>query len=212
MSSAYVTANDENGEHMLHTAPTSPLPKAPALPPKQDRWCTSPLSRSPAPDRRILTSPVPSSPTNPMRRLVLSPSPLTQSLNEELKMKLEKRRASEDWFTLMPVHKGLFLVKIVWNENNLDSNAKMWNEFFSSWPNGTHLKWSDSGTNKETCQPPSEPFGLNLPKSKDWSLKIVKSKCYKLSLNTYWQNGKHLKFWPVPCTNVDCCTNAFGLI
>uniref|UniRef100_A0A3B3ZGV0 SH2 domain-containing protein n=1 Tax=Periophthalmus magnuspinnatus TaxID=409849 RepID=A0A3B3ZGV0_9GOBI len=48
----YVTANDENGEHMLHTAPTSPLPRAPALPPKQ--------------------------------------------LNEELKIKLEKRRASQD--------------------------------------------------------------------------------------------------------------------
>lgn len=44
-----------------------------------DRWCTSPLSRSPAADRRILTSPVPASPTNPMRRLILSPSPLTQS-------------------------------------------------------------------------------------------------------------------------------------
>lgn len=44
-----------------------------------DRWPSSPLSRSPAPDRRILTSPVPASPTNPMRRLILSPSPLTQS-------------------------------------------------------------------------------------------------------------------------------------
>lgn len=45
-----------------------------------DRWSSSsPLSRSPAPDRRILTSPVPASPSNPMRRLILSPSPLTQS-------------------------------------------------------------------------------------------------------------------------------------
>lgn len=44
-----------------------------------DRWPSSPLSRSPAPDRRILTSSVPASPTNPMRRLILSPSPLTQS-------------------------------------------------------------------------------------------------------------------------------------
>ncbi|MEQ2179025.1 hypothetical protein GOODEAATRI_020317 [Goodea atripinnis] len=44
-----------------------------------NRWCTSPLSRSPAADRRTLTSPVPASPTNPMRRLILSPSPLTQS-------------------------------------------------------------------------------------------------------------------------------------
>lgn len=35
VSSAYVSANDENGERILHTAPTSPLPKAPALPPKQ---------------------------------------------------------------------------------------------------------------------------------------------------------------------------------
>lgn len=87
-----------------------------------DRWCTSPLSRSPAPDRRILTSSVPASPTNPMRRLIHSPSPLTQSkglsqllllplflskpkrklycffpaLNEELKMTLEKRRVSQD--------------------------------------------------------------------------------------------------------------------
>lgn len=33
--SAYVSANDENGERILHTAPSSPLPKAPALPPKQ---------------------------------------------------------------------------------------------------------------------------------------------------------------------------------
>ncbi|CAJ1072023.1 signal-transducing adaptor protein 2a [Xyrichtys novacula] len=118
----YVSANDENGERILHTAPTSPLPKAPALPPKQglslshqasciqtviitnalsvsaaiDRWCSSPLTRSPAPDRRILTSSVPASPTNPMRRLILSPSPLAQTLNEELKMKLEKRRASQE--------------------------------------------------------------------------------------------------------------------
>lgn len=170
---AYVSANDENGERILHTAPTSPLPRAPALPPKQgscqphnhcwdicprtwltilcchaDRWPSSPLSRSPAPDRRILTSSVPASPTNPMRRLILSPSPLTQSectvkitpalnkvcmkhlaiyptrlqvsflkqfrlsvfllylptaLNEELKMKLEKRRVSQDW----PFHEGM---------------------------------------------------------------------------------------------------------
>lgn len=35
MSPAYVSANDENGERILHTAPSSPLPKAPALPPKQ---------------------------------------------------------------------------------------------------------------------------------------------------------------------------------
>ena len=34
-SSAYVSSNDENGERMLHTAPSSPLPRAPALPPKQ---------------------------------------------------------------------------------------------------------------------------------------------------------------------------------
>ncbi|XP_061834722.1 signal-transducing adaptor protein 2a [Nerophis lumbriciformis] len=92
----YVSANDENGERILHTAPASPLPRAPALPPKQDRWPGSPPPRSPAPDRRILTSPVPASPTNPMRRLILSPSPLAQSLNEELKMKLEKRRASQE--------------------------------------------------------------------------------------------------------------------
>lgn len=32
---AYVSANDENGERILHTAPSSPLPRAPALPPKQ---------------------------------------------------------------------------------------------------------------------------------------------------------------------------------
>ncbi|KAM4728535.1 signal-transducing adaptor protein 2a isoform 1-T1 [Anableps anableps] len=92
----YVSANDENGEKILHTAPSSPLPRVPALPPKQDRWCTSPLSRSPAADRRILSSPVPASPTNPMRRLILSPSPLTQTLNEELKVTLEKRRTSQD--------------------------------------------------------------------------------------------------------------------
>ncbi|XP_072220450.1 signal-transducing adaptor protein 2a [Leuresthes tenuis] len=92
----YVSANDENGEKILHTAPSSPLPKAPALPPKQDRWCSSPLSRSPAADRRILTSSVPASPTNPMRRLIHSPSPLTQTLNEELKMTLERRRASQE--------------------------------------------------------------------------------------------------------------------
>lgn len=44
-----------------------------------DRWPGSPLSRSPAPDRRILSSSVPASPTNPMRRLIHSPSPLAQS-------------------------------------------------------------------------------------------------------------------------------------
>ncbi|XP_013876391.1 signal-transducing adaptor protein 2a isoform X1 [Austrofundulus limnaeus] len=93
----YVSANDENGERILHTAPTSPLPKAPALPPKQDRWCSSPLSRSPVSDRRSRTaSPVPASPTNPMKRLVLSPSPLSQTLNEELKKTLEKRRTSQE--------------------------------------------------------------------------------------------------------------------
>ncbi|XP_024246843.1 signal-transducing adaptor protein 1-like isoform X1 [Oncorhynchus tshawytscha] len=94
----FVSSNEENGERILHCAPSSPLPKAPALPPKQERW--KPLPRSPAPDRRILsavTSPVPSSPSSPMRRLVLSPSPLlAQSLTEELKMKLEKRRTSQD--------------------------------------------------------------------------------------------------------------------
>uniref|UniRef100_A0A3B5LIV3 Signal transducing adaptor family member 2a n=1 Tax=Xiphophorus couchianus TaxID=32473 RepID=A0A3B5LIV3_9TELE len=88
----YVSANDENGEKILHTAPSSPLPRVPALPPKQG----FPLSRSPAADRRILTSPVPASPTNPMRRLILSPSPLTQTLNEELKLTLEKRKTSQD--------------------------------------------------------------------------------------------------------------------
>ncbi|KAM9719458.1 signal-transducing adaptor protein 2a isoform 1-T1 [Menidia menidia] len=92
----YVSANDENGERILHTAPSSPIPKAPALPPKQDRWCSSPVSRSPVPDRRVLTSSVPASPTNPMRRLIHSPSPLTQSLNEELRMTLERRRASQE--------------------------------------------------------------------------------------------------------------------
>ncbi|CAL8324303.1 unnamed protein product [Arctogadus glacialis] len=92
----YVSSNDENGERMLHTAPSSPLPRAPALPPKQDRLSSKPLPRSPAPDRRILTAAVPSSPTNPMRRLILSPSPLAQTLNEELKLKLEKRRASQE--------------------------------------------------------------------------------------------------------------------
>ncbi|XP_046883665.1 signal-transducing adaptor protein 2a isoform X1 [Hypomesus transpacificus] len=122
----YVSANDENGERILHCAPSSPLPKAPALPPKQgtpnpalhshthiharkhpncsaspgvpERWPSKPLPRSPAPDRRILsvTSPVPSSPTNPMRRLILSPSPLAHTLNEELKLKLEKRRTSQE--------------------------------------------------------------------------------------------------------------------
>uniref|UniRef100_A0A8C4ZH02 Signal transducing adaptor family member 2a n=1 Tax=Gadus morhua TaxID=8049 RepID=A0A8C4ZH02_GADMO len=91
----YVSSNDENGERMLHTAPSSPLPRAPALPPKQG-IPYKPLPRSPAPDRRILAAAVPSSPTNPMRRLILSPSPLAQTLNEELKLKLEKRRASQE--------------------------------------------------------------------------------------------------------------------
>uniref|UniRef100_A0A3P8XRD9 SH2 domain-containing protein n=1 Tax=Esox lucius TaxID=8010 RepID=A0A3P8XRD9_ESOLU len=96
----YVSSNDENGERILHCAPSSPLPKAPALPPKQgvERW--KPLPRSPAPDRRILsavTSSVPSLPSSPMRRLILAPSPvLTHSLTEELKMKLEKRRTSQE--------------------------------------------------------------------------------------------------------------------
>ncbi|KAG7266564.1 hypothetical protein CRUP_011149 [Coryphaenoides rupestris] len=42
----YVSSNDENGERMLHTAPSSPLPKAPALPPKQGVSSLHPRSKN----------------------------------------------------------------------------------------------------------------------------------------------------------------------
>ncbi|XP_055057292.1 signal-transducing adaptor protein 2a [Misgurnus anguillicaudatus] len=93
----FVSSNDENGERTLHCAPTGPVSRAPALPPKQvgtDRWTLRSQTRSPSSSPRSF-SPT-GSPSNSMRRLVLSPSPLSQSLTEELKQKLEKRRTSQE--------------------------------------------------------------------------------------------------------------------
>ncbi|KAK2900499.1 hypothetical protein QQF64_015574 [Cirrhinus molitorella] len=93
----FVSSNDENGERTLHCAPTGPLSRAPSLPPKQvgtDRWSLRSQTRSPSSSPRSFS---PSgSPSNSMRRLVLSPSPLSQSLTDELKQKLEKRRTSQE--------------------------------------------------------------------------------------------------------------------
>ncbi|XP_067308832.1 signal-transducing adaptor protein 2a [Pseudorasbora parva] len=93
----FVSSNDENGERTLHCAPAGPLSRAPSLPRKQvgtDRWTLRTQTRSPSPSTRSFS---PSgSPSNSMRRLVLSPSPLSQSLTDELKQKLEKRRTSQD--------------------------------------------------------------------------------------------------------------------
>ncbi|XP_043088351.1 signal-transducing adaptor protein 2a isoform X2 [Puntigrus tetrazona] len=92
----FVSSNDENGERTLHCA-TGLLSRAPSLPPKQvgtDRWTFRSQTRSPSSSPRSFS---PSgSPSNSMRRLVLSPSPLSQSLTDELKQKLEKRRTSQE--------------------------------------------------------------------------------------------------------------------
>ncbi|KAK3534524.1 hypothetical protein QTP86_016600 [Hemibagrus guttatus] len=94
----YISSNDENGERMLHCAPTGTFPRRPSLPPKgPERWTLRSHSKSPSPSQRSLSPP--GSPSSPMRRLVLSPSPspLTQTaFTEELKQKLEKRRTSQD--------------------------------------------------------------------------------------------------------------------
>ena len=68
-----------NRTNLMQSVCTTDRDNDPCFRSGADRWPGSPLSRSPAPDRRILTSPVPASPTNPMRRLILSPSPLAQS-------------------------------------------------------------------------------------------------------------------------------------
>lgn len=68
-----------SAKQTISTQPHADVVKEHCVHSGADRWPSSPLSRSPATDRRILTSPVPASPTNPMRRLILSPSPLTQS-------------------------------------------------------------------------------------------------------------------------------------
>lgn len=95
----FVSSNDENGERTLHSALSGPLSRTPSLPPKQvgaDRWSLRSQTRSPSSSPRSFSPP--GSPSNSMRRLVLSPSPLSQSLTDELKQKLEKRRASQQWF------------------------------------------------------------------------------------------------------------------
>ncbi|XP_026061449.1 signal-transducing adaptor protein 2 isoform X4 [Carassius auratus] len=93
----FVSSNDENGERTLHCAPSGPLSRAPSLPPKQvstDRWSLRSQTRSPSSSPKSFS---PSgSPSNSMRRLVLSPSPLSQSLTDELKQKLEKRQTSQE--------------------------------------------------------------------------------------------------------------------
>ncbi|XP_053508029.1 signal-transducing adaptor protein 2a isoform X2 [Ictalurus furcatus] len=93
----YISSNDENGERMLHCAPTGTFSRGPSLPPKgSERWTLRSHSKSPSPSQRSLSPP--GSPSSPMRRLVLSPSPspLAQTFTEELKQKLEKRRTSQD--------------------------------------------------------------------------------------------------------------------
>ncbi|XP_051722255.1 signal-transducing adaptor protein 2a isoform X1 [Ctenopharyngodon idella] len=93
----FVSSNYENGERTLHCAPIGPLSRAPSLPPKQvatDRWSLQSQTRSPSSSPRSFS---PSgSPSNSMRRLVLSPSPFSQGLTDELKQKLEKRRTSQE--------------------------------------------------------------------------------------------------------------------
>ncbi|XP_051557697.1 signal-transducing adaptor protein 2-like isoform X3 [Myxocyprinus asiaticus] len=93
----FVSSNDENGERTLHCAPAGPVSRAPALPPKQvgtDKWTLRSHTRSPSSSPRSFS---PSgSPSNSMKRLVLCPSPLSQSLTDELKQKLEKRRTSQE--------------------------------------------------------------------------------------------------------------------
>ncbi|KAI4871751.1 hypothetical protein NFI96_029492, partial [Prochilodus magdalenae] len=72
----YISSNDENGERTLHCAPMSM--RGPALPPKvPERWTLRSQNKSPSPSHRSLSPP--GSPSSPLRRLVLSPSPLTQS-------------------------------------------------------------------------------------------------------------------------------------
>ncbi|XP_026880842.2 signal-transducing adaptor protein 2a [Electrophorus electricus] len=92
----YISSNDENGERTLHCAPTPLFSRAPTLPPKgSERWTLRSQSKSPSPSHRSLSPP--GSPSSPMRRLVLSPSPLSQkAFTEELKQKLEKRRTNQD--------------------------------------------------------------------------------------------------------------------
>uniref|UniRef100_A0A8B9H5L6 Signal transducing adaptor family member 2a n=1 Tax=Astyanax mexicanus TaxID=7994 RepID=A0A8B9H5L6_ASTMX len=75
----YISSNDENGERTLHCAPTSMFSRGPALPPKAgpERWTLRSQTKSPSPSTRSLSPP--GSPSSPLRRLVLSPSPLKQS-------------------------------------------------------------------------------------------------------------------------------------
>ncbi|KAJ8378573.1 hypothetical protein AAFF_G00238780 [Aldrovandia affinis] len=112
---AFVKSNDENGERSLQWAPSSPF-RAPALPPKPGRKTQSLIRAAPPPrpvlersntsspgaQRRTL-KPLPTPPdaelqsdalTDKFKRLNLTASPLAQSLSEELKLKLEKRRAN----------------------------------------------------------------------------------------------------------------------
>ncbi|XP_030631768.1 signal-transducing adaptor protein 2a [Chanos chanos] len=92
----FVTSNDENGERTLHCAPSGSFARAPALPPKQatEKSSLRSQTKSPSPSHRSFSST--DTPSSPMRRLVLCPSPLTQTFTEELKMKLEKRRTSQE--------------------------------------------------------------------------------------------------------------------
>ncbi|KAG7456872.1 hypothetical protein MATL_G00240510 [Megalops atlanticus] len=110
----FVKSNDENGERSLQCAPNSPSYRAPALPPRPGRHTQSPCRSSLSPklgsERQYSSSPeidrwtVKPLPTPPashlemasdrLKRLNLSPSPLADTISEELKLKLEKRRAN----------------------------------------------------------------------------------------------------------------------
>ncbi|KAI1883181.1 hypothetical protein AGOR_G00242570 [Albula goreensis] len=111
---AYVKSNDENGERSLQWAPSSPRLRAPSLPPKPGRKTQPPVpcslpsrsdservySNSPGSERRtvkLLARPpeVESDVVgNRLQHLSLTGCPLAQSFSEELKQKLEKRRAN----------------------------------------------------------------------------------------------------------------------
>ncbi|XP_064184812.1 signal-transducing adaptor protein 2a [Anguilla rostrata] len=113
---AFVKSNDENGERSLQWAPSSPLPRAPVLPPKPGRQSQSPI-RSSLPRRTASERPFCSSPgaerrtfkplpmppeaelqsellSDRLKRLNVTAPPLAQTLSEELKLKLEQRRAN----------------------------------------------------------------------------------------------------------------------
>ncbi|KAJ8362923.1 hypothetical protein SKAU_G00117540 [Synaphobranchus kaupii] len=113
---AFVKSNDENGERSLQWAPSSPLPRAPVLPPKPGKKPQSPIkpslprrtaserpyNSSPGAERRTF-KPLPMPPeaelqsgalSDRLKRLNVTAPPLAHNISEELKLKLEQRRAN----------------------------------------------------------------------------------------------------------------------